>query len=386
MRQLYLDLKYTSEVPDAYRMSAIELSQASGNNMGNFAFRHALQFLLEDLHLFTPVRWPEFSQIAQKEKVGNVVVSCANWLGLSEQDESSNLNRAKAIELVECNVVSFGLGVQAKLTETLPKLGPNTERLAKTLAERAKLLSVRDVLTQDTLEAIGINNTVVTGCPSNFINSDPQLGASIVQRAGKFVRRDLTWADLRSCISEASGGHPLSGKLISNTLKMLAETPAFYVVQSPALLPFMIEDRNQIPGSYRSNNPFEDDRTLERVLKAKTLHFSHMDSWMDFGRTCDIGFGMRIHGTMLPLQAGLPSVLVAHDTRTIGLAEKMGIPWVSPEDFARIYISQPGALFSVIVEQMKAYDAHRKELATVMMDYIKTNELAPHNSLQRLIA
>lgn len=57
---------------------------------------------------------------------------------------------------------------------------------------------------------------------------------------------------------------------------------------------------------------------------------------MDFARTCDLSFGMRIHGTMLPLQSGVPSVLVAHDSRTIGLADKMGIPWVSPEDFVSV--------------------------------------------------
>lgn len=385
MRKLYLDLEYTSDVPQAYRKSADELSQASGLNLGNFAFRHALRFLLQDLGEYTPVRWPTFNQIAQNEEISDVVVSCANWLGLSEADEASNLNRSRVIEMVDCNVTCFGLGVQAKLSATPPKLGPNTERLAKALAERGKLLSVRDQMTQDTLEAIGITNTVVTGCPSNFINSDPELGAKIVARARPMVRAALTWADLRTCISEASGGHPFSGRLIDQALTLMAETPAFYVVQSPALLPFLMGARDQIPASYRSNNSLGDEAALARVLKAKTLHFSHMDAWMDFGRTCDIGFGMRIHGTMMPLQSGLPSALVAHDSRTIGLAEKMGIPWVSPEDFVKTYYRQPGALFGKIVEQMKGYDALRNELARTMLGYIETNGLAPSNDLRRLV-
>jgi len=386
MRKLYLDLKFTSVVPEAYRMPAADLSSASGVNLGNFAFRHALRFLVDGLDGYETVRWPEFNQIASNEKVDQVVVSCANWLGLTPNDEAANLNRANAIAKVDCSVVSFGLGVQAKIQATLPKLGPNTLRLAKELAERCNKLSVRDTLTQETLAAEGILNTVVTGCPSNFINSDPDLGARVAERARTQAARAKSWADVRSCISEASGGHSHSGAVIKHQLELMEASPAFYLIQSPALLAFVLGDRAAIPNEYKANNPWKDQSgRLTSVLKSKVLHFSHMDGWMDFARTCDLSFGMRIHGTMVPLQSGVPSALIAHDSRTIGLAERMGIPWVSPEEYIDITTEGPAPLLTKIAERMSAYDAGRRKLAALMHSYILQNGLTPHASLMRLV-
>lgn len=387
MRKLYLDLKFTSTVPEAYRLKTDELSTASGVNLGNFAFRHALRYLVDDLYSYEPVRWLDFGRIADTERVDRVIVSCANWLGLTARDETANLTRAMTIEKVDCPVVAFGIGVQAKIQAELPKLGPNTLRLAKALAERSVLLSVRDQLTQDTLAAEGITNTVVTGCPSNFINSDPDLGARVAARARVQAARAKTWGDVRSCISEASGGHDHSGAVIRQQLELLDSSPAFYLIQSPALLGFVLGDRAAIPSDYKANNPWKDQSgRLTRTLKSKVLHFSQMDAWMDFSRTCDLSFGMRIHGTMVPLQSGVPSALIAHDSRTIGLAERMGIPWVSPEDYLEITAEGPSPLLALIHERMQGYDEGRSKLAQTMHDFIMANGLVPHASLMRLLA
>ena len=386
MQKLYLDLKFTSNIPEAFRKGADELSADSGANLGNFAFRHALKFLIADFYQYRPVRYIEFAKAATANDVEDAIVSCANWLGLGEQNEMSNLHRANAVEQFNGKMVCFGLGVQASMEAELPKLGPNTVRLAKVLAERATLLSVRDQLTQDTLESEGIYNTVVTGCPSNFINSDPELGKKVAARAFALAETSENWASVRSCISEASGGHSHSGAVIEKMLQMLDETPAFYLIQSPALLAFVLGQRGDIPQSYRANSPFKDQfGKLTQVLKSTVLHFTHMDAWMDFARTCDISFGMRIHGTMVPLQAGVPSALIAHDSRTIGLAEHMGIPWTNPEEFLKISADGPSALFKHIGNTMLNYDENRAARAAVFHDYMVKNELKPAASFMQLV-
>ena len=386
MQKLYLDLKYTSDIPEAFRKNVDDISADSGANLGNFAFRHALKFLIADFYQYRPVRYLEFAKAAAENDLEDAIVSCANWLGLTDHNEHANLHRTNAIEQFKGKVVCFGLGVQASMGAELPKLGPNTVRLAQVLAERAPLLSVRDQLTQDTLESEGIHNTVVTGCPSNFINSDPDLGKNIAARAHEFAQSMSSWKSVRSCISEASGGHSHSGAVIEKMLKMLDETPAFYLIQSPALLGFVLGNRSDIPQGYKSNSPFKDQYgKLTEVLKSTVLHFSHMDAWMDFSRTCDISFGMRIHGTMVPLQSGVPSALIAHDSRTIGLAEHMGIPWTSPEEFLKISADGPAALFELIGNTMENYDANRAERAAVFHDYMVKNGLEPARSFMKLV-
>lgn len=385
MAKYYLDLPCVGEVPNAYRVHSSELMAVSGLNIGNFAFRHALRFIIDDFESYQPVRYPAYQSAAGHGRVERTIVSCANWLGTSERDEASNLNRARAFEAADVPTVCFGLGVQARSGEESPELGPNTRRLAEVLSAGATLLSVRDELTRRTLERIGITNTVVTGCPSNFINPDPQLGGRVVRSAKSLRRGARGWKEIRSALSEFSGGHGASGMVLRESLRLMAETPAFLVVQSPTLLPFLLRESDDLPQPYVANNPFKPgEDQLRQLLRASTLHFSSVEAWLDFSRTCDISFGMRIHGTMIPLQAGVPAVLISHDSRTAGLASHMGIPQLPAESFESVCRDGPDRMLEEIVRQMTDYDAHRAALATTMCEYLQANGLNPHSALAAL--
>jgi polysaccharide pyruvyl transferase WcaK-like protein len=133
----------------------------------------------------------------------------------------------------------------------------------------------------------------------------------------------------------------------------MAQNPAFYIIQSPLLLPFIFGESDDIPEFYTANNPLNGELgELERALKSKAIHFSQMDAWLDFARTCNISLGMRIHGTMMPIQAGVPSVLIVHDSRTSGLANTMGIPWSTPDDYISNYSRSPAHLSGFIADRM----------------------------------
>ncbi|WP_170125950.1 polysaccharide pyruvyl transferase family protein [Pelagimonas varians] len=384
MTKYYLDLPVldrTSAV-SSYTFSSADIMSASGVNIGNFAFRHALRFIIKDLLSYTVTRYPAYLNAARENKVDSVIVSCANWLGTSDADEAANFNRAAAFEATDASTVCFGLGVQAQSGVSFANLGPNTQRLAKVLAERCNLLSVRDETTQNTLEKFGITNTVVTGCPSNFINGNPDLGMNISATAQELLGRVQSWQGVRAAICEFSGGNPASGRVLQAKLRLLETSPAFYIVQSPTLLPFTMRETREIPASYLKNNPFgESVERLRRVLRSKVIYFSSIESWMDFARTCDLSYGMRIHGNMVPLQAGVPSVLISHDSRTSGLANIMGIPQVSAEDFADNHAKSPLGILEIIAEKMQDYDKKRRGLANVMCDYLQANEIEAHPSI-----
>jgi hypothetical protein len=299
-------------------------------------------------------------------------------------DEKNNGFRAMALEKADAPIDCFGLGVQAKAGTERARLGPNTRRMAQVMADRATALSVRDQLTQETLEAEGITNTVVTGCPSNFINADADLGARIAARATALATARPDWNSLRTVISEASGGHASSGAVIRSCLALMGAHPAFYVVQTPALLPLLLGESAAVPHAYLSNSPFADEAALKQALLKGLLHFSSIDAWMDFSRSCQLSFGMRIHGTMVPLQAGVPSLLISHDSRTAGLAQHMGIPAMTPETFLSYQAEGPTSLLGYIARAMQGYDAHRIGLARVMRDYVAGNGLTPHANLAAL--
>ncbi len=388
MRKVYLDMKYIGAIPEAYRLSAAEVSAAAGVNLGNLVFRHALRYLLQDLDSFEPMTGPEFRAIEAKDQIDHMIISCANWLGSTQRDELFNGGRAEMVESVDCPVTAFGLGVQAASMQSDEpvKLGPNAIRLGRALSERAAQISVRDELTRRSLEAAGINNAVVTGCPSNFINCDPDLGKQLGDKADRLRSSLGSWGDVRTAISEVTGGHSASGAVLKRQLRMMDETPAFYILQTPGLLPFLMGERNNIPNEYKDNNPFMGEPgRLTRTLKSKGLHFTDVDAWMDFSRTCDISLGMRIHGTMVPLQAVVPSVLIAHDSRTVGLAEAMSVPWIAPQQFLDMVEQGPYAFIDNFIEQIAGYDAGRHQLAKRMVTYITENGLRPAPAVLGLV-
>mgnify|MGYP003674674673 CR=1 FL=1 len=383
MAKVYLDLKTVSSIPNAYKCSADEIMAYSGLNIGNFAFRHALHSLLEDIGEYTPLAWQQLNELIAKEPIEQVIVSCANWLCATEQYEKSNGVRASIIEKLDCPVISFGLGAQASSKDSELNLGPNTVRLAKVLAEKCTLLSVRDEFTLNVLEKIGVQNAVVTGCPSNFINLDPDLGKKIVGKSQRLILKDPSWNELKIQFNEYSGGHVHSGGVLKRILRLLEISPSNYVIQSPVLLPFLLGENENIPNDYLNHG--QEVKNIRLLLKAKLLHFSSIDSWLDFSRTCDFATGMRIHGNMIPLQSGVPSVVIGHDSRTAGLASYMGIPSLSPDKFMSISNRRPSFILEDVVEKMAVYDERRSTLAKNMLDYIEKNKLTQNKHLNKLI-
>lgn len=385
MTLIYLDQHNTSDVMGAFRMGPDQLAMAAGRNFGNLVFRHALRFILQGLDDYRPLRWPEAeARAATGDRVDRVILSAANWLGLTRRDEDTNAARAGIIEALDAPIVCFGLGLQAPLGSGRVTLGPQTLRFARALAERTEVLSLRDDLTADTLVAHGIDNVVVTGCPSLFISDSRDLGAQVTARAQALVLAAPQWGDLRTCLSEVSGGHPGSAEILRTCLRMMADAPAFYIAQSPALLPFLLREAADPAPFYARNHPFDDPTMLARVLRRGALHFSSVPAWLDFARTCHVATGMRVHGSVVALLAGVPTVMVAHDARTAGLAQVMGLPVCDPAEFPALVARGPAAIAARAITGLAGFDARRQQLAATTVDFVRRNGLVPHGALTAL--
>jgi hypothetical protein len=385
-RRFHLDLPHLERVPHAYRTGTFDFARAVGQNIGNLAFRHGLEFILRDIADYERYHFRDLKAVNAGAQVHHSVLSCANWLGTGKASEDMNALRIRALRLIDGPLVCFGLGVQASLEEGAGvALGPHTRRLAAILSERSLCLGLRDETTQIVLADLGITNTVVMGCPSNFINCDPDLGAGIAALAAARAADAPAWTTTRSLISEYVPGHPAAVQVMAQKLHLMATSPAFYAIQTPVLMPFLFQENAEVPPRYTAAAPAGMTAAqLYNVMQAKTLHFSSVEGWMDMARTCQLSFGMRIHGTMLPLQAGVPSVLVRHDARTAGLAHSMAIPSLPPDAFIDSAASGPGALFAQIAQQMEEYDARRADLARVMLEFVRSHGLAPHDGLVTL--
>lgn len=77
-----------------------------------------------------------------------------------------------------------------------------------------------------------------------------------------------------------------------------------------------------------------DDLLLNKVdhkliMNDQARFFTDFNSWIKFCQKFDFSLGTRLHGTVASILAGVPSLLLAHDSRTVELAEFHGIPYVS---------------------------------------------------------
>jgi hypothetical protein len=101
--------------------------------------------------------------------------------------------------------------------------------------------------------------------------------------------------------------------------------------------------------------------------------FFDVASWMSYYRRFDFVIGMRIHGVMLALQAGVPAVCIAHDSRTRELCEFMGVPHVlASKVISGIHRDQLADFWDM---DMQSFDANRLDLAGKYGKFLNGNGL-----------
>ncbi|WP_080963492.1 polysaccharide pyruvyl transferase family protein [Pseudomonas putida] len=236
---------------------------------------------------------------------------------------------ADFVESLDLPVVVVGLGAQSSIgSSTDLKLKPGTERFLSIIAERTSNIGVRGAFTAEVLNNLGIKNTVVTGCPSNFTNENIQ-GETIASkldevRTGKFTR---------SCY--VAGTMEPETRAVEQRLFRLARSEySDFVFQTNDKILRTIYSKQTNPESleyfkWESAILSPESRTdlyIDEVL-SKGKFYSDARTWIDEAGKYDITYGMRIHGNIAAIQGGGLGICIAFDSRTLELAETMGYPY-----------------------------------------------------------
>lgn len=378
MKKNWLTLPVRSRVNNAYARHSSYLLKRSGWNIGNLVFRKGLESIIRDIDSYSLSTWEDLTRIAFDES-SMTVISCANWLGTSDADEISNRRRADLLDGVKGRCVAVGLGIQALHGERID-MGPETVRFANVLSSKCPILSVRDEITLKALSQIGINNAIVTGCPSNFINLDLSRSSFSSGRDRIRGRAAARIQDLRLMISEVSLTASRSSDVLRKIMRILADSNgSSYVLQTPALIPFLYGECDSVHPRYLEALA---DTSL---ILSRSRVFSGVDDWLFAAKFSDLSFGMRIHGTMVPLQAGVPSVLLAHDQRTAGLARSMYIPHFSIDEFLEETIeSMAGLMAARFFDELDQYLLMREKLAGRFLQVLEVCGFQPRIQFERL--
>lgn len=304
-----------------------------GHNTGNLFFQYAITnaFTDDKAHVGSDVSW---DPAEARERFRVLVVPSANFI----RENFDPVDFINYLEKTQLPLVFIGLGVQADSYDKREfDLSPSIRKLIGLLKERSVTVGVRGEYSAQVLADMGVTNTQVTGCPTNFVNRDPNFGEKLKE---KWAREPVLVA--------TTGDEPWPKNLKKRDaerrlIEMTMANGGAYVVQSVA--PFV--------EAVRDGNPYQSTRVAETRLTALRnslapkmslvefrrfigsyvrLYFD-IDQWMEDASRYDLSVGLRLHGNMVAFQAGCPSIWIYHDSRTQELCKTMALPALSVEDF-----------------------------------------------------
>ncbi|WP_038363251.1 polysaccharide pyruvyl transferase family protein [Bosea sp. UNC402CLCol] len=229
-------------------------------------------------------------------------------------------------------VIAFGIGAQAPVSGKL-ELSEDSKTVLKLIADSTASLGVRGTYSAEVLNDLGIRNVRIIGCPTAFRNNNPGLAIRLppldqVKTAGVTLRREVskTYAqdiqryltfhrDLVKAMADRfevtlmSQGEAEEKKLALGTPEQKAAAMAALKDNAWASSWYLDE---QVEGLYRNRMFYSDVvADYERLV-----------------RGLDLVLGYRLHGNLMALANGTPSIYFTYDSRTVEFADTFKIPSV----------------------------------------------------------
>lgn len=285
-----------------------------GRNSGNMMFTESLRRVLKN----SVMSGFGFDRNVLADR-DIIVLAAANWI--NEYEDFGWLYQVLAN--VKLPVMLVGVGAQASLSNSIPKLKPGTLNLLKLVAERSVSIGARGEFTCDVLNHYGIKSGVVTGCPSMLLVGKEWPQAFRLPTTNNVVlhatRHGFGLCDefQRFLYSQAMrGGYDI--------LLQSEEADIYYALRRTGNDDIMAKAWPPVSFAYSC----DEEGRIASYLANHGLFYLNYPAWIDGMASKTFCFGTRIHGTIASLISGTPAVLIAHDSRTLELAKSMSLPYV----------------------------------------------------------
>jgi len=363
-------LSIRDSVDGVWALSTHDAYNLAGQNLGNLAFHYAMVRILEHGQEFFP--WhASVERLNQTGQIG--VIPCANQLG----PHADFGGLAKRFSGLKIPLVAVGLGAQGDWRYgSPPPIPEGTQNWVKEIAARSPEgvpnIGVRGEFTLKVLEHHGLaEKAIVTGCPTLFINSDSSLGKKILEKSQR------PWE--RVAVAAGHPGWSHLSRIERSLTKIMEDSGGSYIVQSPIQMVSLARGESDqlseadLKASRDLSNPDLDLAEFRRWSRKHYRAFFNVSEWMECLRGYDLVVGARIHGVMLGIQAGIPGICIAHDSRTRELCETMLVPFIMAKDImAGVTLEELRTKFVFDAEQ---FDENRRTLGKRLNNFLKLNDI-----------
>jgi polysaccharide pyruvyl transferase len=288
-----------------------------GDNVGNLVFSNASHRLLsrQDNEVVSNQFKTDPGKAAQiNEEYDAFVIPLANAFRPSFRQYLDPLS--DLVERLTIPVVVLGVGAQAGTHRNLERLDPieqSVKRFVGAVLDRSPAIGVRGEVTAEYLQKLGFSDVEIIGCPSLFMRG-PDL--RVEKSVPRLTRRSPVAINISPYVAEMG---PISMAAYGRYPKLT------YVAQDRNTLRLLLEgDVDPKDVGQQSLLPVHQTHPLYREDKIR--FFLDPWTWLEFLGTQHFSYGSRIHGNITALLAGTPAVVLAHDSRTLELAQYHEIP------------------------------------------------------------
>ncbi|MDR0285020.1 MAG: polysaccharide pyruvyl transferase family protein [Propionibacteriaceae bacterium] len=285
-----------------------------GNNVGNLVFSQATYRLLSTAGTRIDARrLTGLDPGWVNERYDRVVVPLADAFRRSFVDELRELTRL--IDRLTIPVTVLGVGCQGPLSGRIAPSALDSEVTAfmEAVLARSATVGVRGEITAAYLRRLGFGADVVDviGCPSMFLGG-PALGLKETGELTPGSRISLNVS-------------PYVPRMAAVALDHAARYPGLtYTAQDHLTLGLMLRGHYDATTPGPAGAPTTLDHPLLR--DRRTVFPLDPATWLRHLAGQEFSFGSRIHGNIVALLAGTPAVVLAHDARTLELADYHEIP------------------------------------------------------------
>lgn len=344
------------------------IMRSSGRNTGNLAFWQATRLLFKEEVVFIP--WKTKGQQLPKNLTA-LVIPAANFIG-------SHSNLAPITEIItdlDVPTMVVGLGAQSESENVLPVVNDSVRRFLTEASKRAPYLAVRGEYSAHVCRQFGVPNVKILGCPSVFLNGNPDLGKIVEDKMARLEPSNV------AIHAACRKGNITNVEREFVRYVQLFQGSAYVVQRPPELVGAMLRESLKPPemaylGDMAQFLGMASIQELEKFLRTFGYVPTSIDSWRSYLRKFSCSINTRIHGTMVAFQAEIPALCVVHDTRTRELAAQTKLPSLEVARFieGRYDIKR---LFSSTNFSGAAFDSWRQKIAGEYLTLLTAMKLTP---------
>lgn len=350
-------------------MEEILNKDLTGTNTGNYVYLYSIirALMTDDTVQFESTRYRY--QFKQKEidrfnkEFDGFIIPLADAFRDSFKRELIGLTETIRALKIPCYVI--GVGVSENIEKNYEKDGAfsfedEARDFIEAVLEKSSMIGVRGQSTAHFLEYLGFKpdkDFCVIGCPSMYTWGD-QI----------HIRDTKIDYNCKAAYNATMKTTPETIQFVEDNAKKFSDI--YFVPQNIEELQTMYwGSPNNVDATQEDVYP----TTLSHPIYAqdRVRIFLHVNEWMEFLRKRDFTFGTRLHGNIMSILSGTPSVMIAKDIRMRELAKYHGLAYVKSEDLSQ---------YQDILEIVNSVDLHapekkQKENFEHYLDFLHANDL-----------